>query len=138
MKPEDDYTEIGNLLRSRKPEVDVPPGLEGKVLRAIGQQKHRSKPLDWWRWLLVPPAVALLMVVFSPLAEEKTKHATRIDPAPTRNEEKTTEQETEKAVAAVDTMNPLERESQALKRDAERAGRFFLDCLPSVSSATKK
>jgi hypothetical protein len=28
--------------------------------------------------------------------------------------------------------NPLEREKLALQRDASRAGRFLIDCLPSL------
>jgi len=30
------------------------------------------------------------------------------------------------------TSNPLEREKLALQRDANRAGKFLIDCLPSL------
>ena len=138
MKFDDDNTEIGDLLRSRKPEIAVPLGLEGRILRSVGQQKHRARPRYWWRWLLVPPAVALLMVIFSPQGEEGTSPTTRLDPLQGKNEGRTTAPEDKTAIAAAESLNPLERESQALKRDAERTGRFLLNCLPSVNSATEK
>lgn len=135
MKPEETHTEIGDLLRSRKPETGVPPGLEGRILRAVAQEKHRPSPVRWWRWPLVPPAVALLMVVFAPREEEdgKKQATARPEPPPARMEP-----DDGWTTAAMDTMNPLERESQALKRDAERAGRFLMDCLPSVNSVTER
>lgn len=139
MKPEETHTEIGDLLRSRKPEIATPPGLEGRILREIGQQKHRPSPIHWWRWFLIPPAAALLMVVFSPKDDDArgTKVITRLDPLPPESTDKTAPENTQ-AMTATDTVNPLERESQALKRDAERAGKFLLECLPSVTSATEK
>lgn len=135
MKSEDPYTEIGDLLRSRKPEAGAPPGLEGRILRAIGQEKHRRLPAHWWRWLLLPPAAALLLVIASPQKKEDPKPGIAGGHDPVRMTPPVIE---DQATAAVGTMNPLERESQALKRDAERAGRFLLDCLPTVNSATEK
>lgn len=140
MKTEDSHAEIGDLLRSRKPETAVPPGLEGRILRAVGEQRHRRNPIHWWHWLLLPPAAALLMVVFSPQGKEDLKPVVTggHDPEPMTNRVEAVEAKDDRSTATVNTMNPLERESQALKRDAERAGRFLLDCLPSVNSATEK
>lgn len=138
MKSEDPYTEIGDLLRSRKPETGAPPGLEGRILRAIGQEKHRRLPVHWWRWLLLPPAAALLLVITSPQKKEDPKPGIAGGHETPKTTPQVIAEGEDQATAAVATMNPLERESQALKRDAERAGRFLLDCLPTVNSATEK
>lgn len=136
MKSEESHQEVADLLRSRAPEVAAPPGLEGRILRAIGEERHRPQAIHWWKWLMLPPAVAMLMVIVSPEKKDSAKPvAENLKPVVPPVE---TPKEKETATASLDTMNPLAKETEALKRDAERAGKFLINCLPSVNSMTEK
>lgn len=85
---------------------------------------------------MLPPAVAMLMVIVSPKKNDSAKPmAESSKPVATPVE---TPKEDETATASLDTMNPLAKETAALKRDAERAGKFLINCLPSVNSMAEK
>lgn len=135
MKPEDPHHDIGELLRARKPDVPVPPGMEARILRALDsqQQLKRESRVHWWRWLLIPPALAMgLVLIFSPKNTAPPSSIARkenpvVVPTPLPGEDAP-------SVVSIYEGNPLLTESKALSRDAERTGRFLLDCLPSVSS----
>ena len=138
MKPEDPHhDDIGELLRARKPDVPVPPGMEARILRALDsqQQLKRESRVHWWRWLLIPPALAMGLVLLFATKDSKSPPSSSIVrkgnpvvvPTPLPEQDGP-------SVVSIYEGNPLLAESKALSRDAERTGRFLLDCLPSVSS----
>jgi len=135
MKTDETDKDIASLLQARKPGVEVPSALEGRILRAIGEDRYRKSPVAWWKWLAVPVAALLLIVLLAPQKKEE---------APAVVEQGKTSPEMagngtgEKGAEGDESINPLTRESRALKRDAERAGRFLLDSLPSVNSVSKR
>lgn len=126
MKRSDDFSEIGEWLRSHKPEISTPPGLEAKIQRALNSenriQTHR-RPV--WMWFAIPPAFACLVFCLLP---KRPESAPVVDAAPKDSQ------------AAPDEMilvtnDPLLAESKALSRDLERAGGFLVNCLPSLDLA---
>jgi len=122
-------SQVDQLLRKRCPEVPVPPGLETRIrasLRSTSRQR-RFRIV----WLAAPlAALAALLLVLAP---DRQRPATVVDsgaedPVPPS------------IVLATDnelSVNPLGDEARALRNDAERTGRFLLDCLPSMSLAEK-
>jgi hypothetical protein len=128
MKHDDDHNEIGAMLRSHKPEPVPAPGLEARILREL-DRKQRPAPSRRWVWFVAPAAFAAVVVVMSSLqaskpvggSPETAANAVKLDPAPEEDE-----------ASAIVKDNPLKRESVALTRDARRAGRFLIDCLPSA------
>lgn len=126
MKREDSFQEIADLLRSQTPDPLPPPGLESRILRALENQQ-RTKPTLWWPWLLLPPAFAALLIMMPRPA----------DPPPAAPIAKTSFDESTPAEPTIYQMlaaNPLKSETSTLGRDAERAGDFLIDCLPSIRS----
>ena len=126
MKPREPYHEIGELLRAHKPDPQPSPGLESRIVRALGEPERPQNVHRVWPWFLLPPAVAAAIVVMwpEPVARPPLAHS---GPAPLTTEENP-------AAAATPARNPLEQEKLALENDARRASRFLIDCLPSLTS----
>lgn len=125
MKPSDDFHEIGERLRSHKPEIAAPADLETRILRAIRvdppPKPHVSRPWIWW---LLPPAAACLLLVLLPHRGQPDSTAETQAASPP-----------ETAVSLLETTNdPLLAESEALGRDVQRASGFLIHCLPSFGS----
>lgn len=120
MKSHQPYDEIGELLRSHKPQVAPPPGLEARILRSLAP-RERSLTSRIWPWLLLPPAMAMGVLLLRPFAQKPSPVAHVDTPPPP----------VMVAPNAPVDINLLESESLALERDATRAGRFLIDCLPS-------
>lgn len=123
-----DFHDIGDLLRARKPEPPaVPPGLEARILRAV-EQRARPRPERHprWLWFVLPPAFAAAALWFMSFPREPAKPAVSRVAAP--------EILPDPLGSFVDSANPLFAETSALTRDAERAGGFLINCLPSLGS----
>lgn len=126
MNPRDPHQEIGDLLRSQKPDPQPSQGLEMKILRAL--PSHEKATHRIWPWFLLPPAVAMGVVMLWPKPEPYAVFLHHQTPAVEMPIEPALPQE------ITSMINPLEREKLALQRDASRAGRFLIDCLPSFGS----
>jgi hypothetical protein len=124
MNPPDPHHEIGDLLRSQKPDPQPSPGLEMKILRALPSREKATRRI--WPWFLLPPAVAMGVVMLLP---KPALHSV-VAQTPKPEVEKSIEPAIPQEVTLMS--NPLEREKLALQRDASRAGRFLIDCLPSL------
>jgi hypothetical protein len=125
MNPRDPFHEIGDLLRAEKPSPQPSPGLEMRILRALPSREKSSRI---WPWFLLPPAVAMGVVMFWP----KPGIQAVVSQHPNPIEAKATKPVPAEEITL--TSNPLEREKVALQRDAQRAGRFLIDCLPTLGS----
>ncbi len=122
MKPSDDFHEIGDWLRSHKPEIAAPPALETRILRAIRDNPQpRPRASRPWIWWLLPPAAACLLLVFLPNQRQEDSTVETRPAAPVDS--------TTNLLAA--TNDPLLAESEALGRDVQRASGFLINCLPS-------
>ena len=125
MKHADPHAEIAALLRTRHPDPQPSPGLEARILRELDRRQHR-KPARVWPWLVFPPAFAatILMLAFAVHIVKERQQAlgnqTQVVTAPAK----------EPAEPLILEKNPLQEETAALGRDARRAGRFLIDCLP--------
>ena len=126
MNPRDPHHEIGDLLRSQKPDPQPSPGLEMRILRALPSREKVSRRI--WPWFLLPPAVAMGVLICLPKPPQQTAISQNTAPEVDKPLKPATTEE------ATLTSNPLEREKLALQRDASRAGRFLIDCLPSFGS----
>ncbi|RYD21170.1 MAG: hypothetical protein EOP88_12420, partial [Verrucomicrobiaceae bacterium] len=80
MIPEESHDEIGELLRSNKPQVTTPPGLETRILRSL-EAPAKSPAGRFWPWLLLPPAVASVVLMLQPPRKEVSP-VTRMEPPP--------------------------------------------------------
>ena len=123
MKSHDPFDDIGELLRSHKPDPQPPPGLEARILRAIEARKPAGRTI--WPWFILPPAAAMATVLLWPEPAPQAA-VTRHDPPP--------QEAVEKEAPPVLSDNPLERETLALELDARRAGQFLINCLPSLGT----
>lgn len=126
MKPPEPYHEIGELLRAHKPDPQPTPGLESRIVRALGEPERPQNVHRVWPWFLLPPAVAAAIVVMWPEPVARAP-LVRTEPAPVAAQE-------DSAATAILASNPLEQEKLALENDARRASRFLIDCLPSLTS----
>ncbi|WP_367872269.1 hypothetical protein [Luteolibacter sp. Populi] len=126
MKPEPHH-EIAALLRTQQPDPEPSPGLEARILRELDRRQQR-KPARIWPWLVFPPAFAALVLVLTQQRPELKE--TEVADLPVKIEE-------EKAENLLVEQNPLRQESVALGRDARRAGRFLIDCLPFAGAAER-
>ena len=126
MKSEDPFHEIGELLRSHKPDPRPSPGLEGRILRSLPPRQPSPAAGRFWPWFLLPPAAAAGIVLLWP-EPVAVPVITRQEPPPVPV--------VEPRAAAIFQANPLEQEKLALQRDARRASRFLIDCLPSLDTA---
>jgi hypothetical protein len=140
MKSDKSFDEIGDLLRSQKPDLPTPSGLETRILNAL-DQRQRPAPKSWWPWLLLPPALAALVLLMwpipSPPHSETTARQAPITSIPTPDSETDPAGSNEPGITLADVGDPLTAESDALGRDVQRAGDFLINCLPSVSSAAE-
>ena len=121
MNPEDSHDKIGEMLRANKPQVTPPPGLETRILRSL-EPRESPRPHRFWPWLLLPPAMAAVVLMLRP-AQPVSPPVARLDPPA---------EIAEKEANSIRWKNPLEDESLALRRDVRRAGNFLIHCLPSV------
>ncbi len=121
MKSREPFHEIGDLLRSHKPDPRPSSGLEMRILRSLSPREPSRR---LWPWFLLPPAVALGILLLWPDLSPPSAAVTLDDPAPPPP--------VENEAPLIFPANPLEREALALRRDAGRAGRFLIDCLPSL------
>ncbi|MCW1913646.1 hypothetical protein OJ996_08670 [Luteolibacter sp. GHJ8] len=124
MKHHDAHDEIGALLRGQKPEANAPPGLESRILRDL-DRRQRPVPERRWIWFVAPAAIAAVIVLIDNQSPQ---------PAPASKPQVVQQNEPEEETNPATEVNPLKRESLALTRDARRAGRFLIDCLPSASA----
>lgn len=133
MNPSDPHHEIGDLLRSQKPDPQPSPGLEMKILRAL--PLHEKSTRRVWPWFLLPPAVAMAVVLVWPKPGTQAVHH-QTQSVFLHHQTQAAEKPIEPAIPQEITLmsNPLEREKLALQRDASRAGQFLIDCLPSFGS----
>lgn len=125
MKPREPHHEIGELLRAHKPDPQPSPGLESRIVHALGEPERPRNVHRVWPWFLLPPAVAAAIVVMWPEPVSRLPLA-QSGPAPVATEEN--------PAAVILARNPLEQEKLALENDARRASRFLIDCLPSLTS----
>ena len=134
MNPRDPHHEIGDLLRTQKPDPQPSPGMEMRILRALPSREKASRRI--WPWFLLPPALAMGVVMLWPKPES-------LAPKPgsqalfLHHQTSAVAPPIEPAIPQEVTLmsNPLEREKLALQRDASRASRFLIDCLPSLGSS---
>ena len=133
MKHDDPFQEIGDLLHSHKPDPQPSPGLEARILREL-DRRQRPEPVSWWKWLVVPPALAAVALLLWPREQDQASQTVvGGSPVPSRAEEAREPEEP----FLIDDSNPLKMETAALRRDARRAGRFLIDSLPTLSAAEK-
>jgi hypothetical protein len=126
MKHDDAHDEIGAMLRSHKPEPVPSPGLEARILREL-DRRQRPTPARPWLWFALPTAFAAIVVAMWPQAETPKTGSAGAGLSATPGESIPES----KAPSSIVDDNPLKQESLALSRDARRAGRFLIDCMPS-------
>jgi hypothetical protein len=124
MKHADPHDEIAALLRTRQPDPQPSPSLEARILRELDRRQHR-KPARLWPWFALPPAFAALVLAVISYKPADKQQVMDTKPVPTAPAPKN-----EAADALIGEGNPLKEETVALGRDARRAGRFLIDCLP--------
>jgi len=135
MNSAEPHDEIGDLLRSRKPDPQPSPGLEMRILRALGRPVPQPKRGIPRIWFFLPPALAALLLVLQwqrPLTPASGAVASAGGMAPELLE-KDVEGFEFPVIADLLEGNPVQAEARALQRDAGRAGRFLISCLPSIS-----
>lgn len=116
-------SDIDDLLRQQAPEIPVRPGLEARIHAGLRQRHRRRFSLLW----LAVPATALiaLVLVLSKPKQPGTPEVITGVPEPAAE------------VEASLNLNPLGNEADAIRNDAERTGRFLINCLPSLSVAER-
>jgi hypothetical protein len=153
MNSPEPFDEIGDLLRSHKPDPQPSPGLETRIVRRL-VRREPAFIRRAWLWFLLPPATALGIVLLWPSPSVPPPVVAAEVPPPaegvvTPAEGVVTPAEgvvtpadgvvpPAEGVAAIEAApllanNPLELEKRALQNDARRAGRFLMDCLPSLA-----
>lgn len=116
-------SDIDQLLRQQAPEIPVRPGLEARVHAALRQRRRRRLPLLW----LAVPATAMIALVAVLSQQEEPAPEEVVVAVPPLIEESELDLE----------LNPLGNEAEAIRNDAERTGRFLINCLPSLSVAER-
>ena len=116
-------SDIDRLLREQAPEIPVRPGLEARVHAALRQHRRRRLPLLW----LAVPATALVALVMVLSQREEPAPEEVVVSVPALTDEGALDLE----------LNPLGNEAEAIRNDAERTGRFLINCLPSLSVADR-
>ncbi len=153
MNSPEPFDEIGDLLRSHKPDPQPSPGLEARIVRRL-VRREPALIRRAWPWFLLPPATALGIVLLWPSPSVPPPVAAAEVPLPVEAMVPPAEGVVPPAegmvppaegvvppaegVAAIEAApllanNPLELEKRALQKDARRAGRFLMDCLPSLA-----
>jgi hypothetical protein len=133
--------DIDALLRFQQPEPATPPHLEAAIHRALREKTIRpARRRVGWRWLVFPSAIA---AVFLGLAAISHTPPARPDAASAPADSGVPNLaatppggEPAPVIPFLETPNPLENETLALGRDAQRVSAWFLKSLPSVSPAS--
>lgn len=136
MNTADPHDEIGDLLRSRKPTPQPSPDLEARILRALSRPAPRPKRAFSLAWLFLPPALVALLLVFQwqrPLMPSPGAVASVEVTTPSPVDQRVEAPFELPGIADLLDGNPVQAEARALQRDAGRAGRFLISCLPSIS-----
>ncbi|MEM1083629.1 MAG: hypothetical protein AAGI48_05865 [Verrucomicrobiota bacterium] len=123
-------SEIDRLLRQETPEVHARPGLEMRIRASLRQPQPSRRPFAWIA--LTAAACLALLIALRPTSPPENPELSSTPPS-----ELSTDRAAESIVPDVDEINPLQSEARALRNDAERTGRFLLDCLPSVAMGQK-
>lgn len=113
-------SDIDQLLRQEAPEITPRPGLELRIRTALRQAPRNGSVITWFA--IPATAVIAVLVVLVPW-KKKPEPAEIVVSIPQASIEESTELD----------LNPLGNEAKALRKDAERTGRFLIDCLPSLS-----
>ena len=139
MNSPEPFDEIGDLLRSHKPDPQPSPGLETRIVRRL-VRREPAFIRRAWLWFLLPPATALGIVLLWPSPSVPPPVVAAEVPPPAEGVVTPADGVVPPAegVAAIEAApllanNPLELEKRALQNDARRAGRFLMDCLPSLA-----
>ncbi|MBK1828612.1 hypothetical protein [Haloferula rosea] len=124
---------IDQMLRRKPPTIEVPASLETKI-RARVRAEVAPSPTVRWQWIVLPAAAVLMLVA---LLRNEGDHPTPPELVQTTTP---TELPTAEVTETVEDLplvarNPLSSEARALRRDAERTGRFLINCLPSLTQA---
>ena len=117
--------EIDRLLRASPPDPPPPPGLETRI-RAALHAAPRPAPAIPRALLAGFAAVALAAAAWVATRPHEP-------PPPAVAEQPPPPVATPPPPEAAPFANPLRAEVRALRNDAGRAGRFMLDCLPSLT-----
>lgn len=113
-------SDIDRLLRQQAPDIPVRPGLEARIHAALRQRRRRRLHLGW---LALPATALVALLVFLAPPEETAPTGVTVAPPEPKAE----------AESVLTALNPLGSEAEAIRNDAERTGRFLIDCLPSLS-----
>ena len=124
---------IDHLLRRAKPRVEPPPFLEGRIKAALRRQPAR-RVLPVWAWFAVPVCGMLALLLLVVASGPKAGEANQVAEVNTSEEREVVSDVAEDG-PLLTVANPLRSEVRALRNDAERTGRFLLNCMPSVSVA---
>ena len=126
-------SDIDQMLRRKPPTIEVPASLETKIRARVRAEVAPSRPIRW-RWIALPAAAALMLVALLRNDGERPTDPELVQ-SPTPTELPTAEvPDTSEDIPLV-ARNPLSSEARALRRDAERTGRFLINCLPSLTQA---
>ena len=132
----DEHDEIAAALRAARRSHPPPAGLEQRILAALGSlpsSTPRKARFPAARILLpAAAALALLALLGSMLRNKSHESAAQILPA-AAPDITAKQAEIPALTPPAARLNPLEAEAAALARDAERASRFLLAHLPSLS-----
>ncbi|MCP5533167.1 MAG: hypothetical protein H7A49_16855 [Akkermansiaceae bacterium] len=117
-------SDIDRLLRAQAPDVPVPPGLETRVRASLrAAPRKRLSPA----WLAASAAALVILAVIAAPKRPAGPVVRQPDPVSSPSAE----------IPAGLPTNPLDHEARAIRNDAERTGRFLINCLPSLGMAEK-
>ena len=115
-----------DLLRATLPDSEPRPGLDTRLLAVINDAPAPSA-FPWRLVLGATCAVLLLAAALVPLLTPGTP------PPVTKNPPVPAPPVAERPAFEIEELpNPLEKEAVALRASATRAGRFLINCLPSI------
>ncbi len=117
--------EVDRLLRASPPDLPPPPGLETRI-RAALRAAPRPAPA-----ILRPLLAGFAALCLAAAAWVATRP--QAPPPPAVADRPPPRVAAPPPPAATPFPNPLRAEARALRNDAGRAGRFMLDCLPSLT-----
>lgn len=123
MNPHD----IDRLLRASPPDLPPPPGLETRI-RAALHAAPRPAPA------ILRPLLAGLGTLCLAAAAAWVATRPQVPPPPTVADRPPPRVATPPPPATAPFPNPLRAEARAIRNDAGRAGRFMLNCLPSLTA----
>lgn len=125
--------DIDQMLRRKPPTIQSPRSLEAKI-RAQLRAETRPAPSVRWPWIIAPiAAVIALVALLQPGAQSPAPKPIVATPPPVETLVAVDAESAEELPLIA--RNPLSSEARALRRDAERTGRFLVNCLPSLTQA---